>query len=305
MPKERSVEECAQEFLLEKTASETRRAYDRSLRDFLTYAKVVTPEDLGGVDRALVVRFRNNLRESRKCSPAYVNRTLAAVSGFFKWLQVEEVIRINPCDLVRRYKVSAESRTEGLSEEEVQAMIDVTKDGTLRGLRDRAVLVTLYYEGLRRGSAVRLDMRDLRGHRRMLVLRETKTSDYKEIPLRREVERAIDEYVTVLSTEKGISLGERDPVFVSLSRRSMGKRLDPTVILAIVKARARQAGIRRRVVAHSMRHSTATHALDHGAKIEEVAELLTHDELRSTQKYDRKRKGRSKAAAAALPQMTL
>ena len=51
-----------------------------------------------------------------------------------------------------------------------------------------------------------------------------------------------------------------------------------------------------------MRHATATHALDHGAKIEEVAELLTHDEIRSTQKYDRKRKGRSKAAAAALPQ---
>lgn len=49
----------------------------------------------------------------------------------------------------------------------------------------------------------------------------------------------------------------------------------------------------------------ATHTLDHGAKIEEVAELLTHDEIRSTQKYDRKRKGRSKAAAAALPSMAI
>ena len=176
MPKTRSVEECTQEFLLEKTAGETRRAYLRSLKDFLAYAKVQTPEDLAQVDRATVVRFRNRLREGKGCSPAYVNRTLAAVSGFFKWLQVEEVIRYNPCDLVRRYKVSAESRTEGLSEEEVQAMIDVTKDGTLRGLRDRAILVTLYYEGLRRGSLARLDMRDLRGHRQMLVLRQTKTS---------------------------------------------------------------------------------------------------------------------------------
>jgi site-specific recombinase XerD len=305
MPKTRSVEECAAEFLLEKTAGETRRAYDRSLKDFLTYAKAETPEDLSGVDRAAVVRFRNYLRESRKCSPAYVNRALSAVSGLFKWLLVEEVIQTNPCDLVRRYKVSAESRTEGLSEEEVQAMIDATKDGSLRGLRDRAILVTLYYEGLRRGSLARLDLRDLRGHRQMLVLRETKTSDYKEIPLRREVERAIDDYVTVLETERGISLGERDPVFVSLSDRAMGLRLTPDAILKVVKARARQAGIRRRVVAHSMRHATATHALDHGAKIEEVAELLTHDEIRSTQKYDRKRKGRSKAAAAALPSMAI
>lgn len=305
MPKTRSIEECTQEFLLEKTAGETRRAYLRSLKDFLAYAKVVIPEDLTGVDRATVVRFRNRLREGKGCSPAYVNRTLAAVSGFFKWLQVEEVIRFNPCDLVRRYKVSAESRTEGLSEEEVQAMIDVTKDGTLRGLRDRAILVTLYYEGLRRGSLARLDMRDLRGHRHILVLRQTKTSDYKEIPLRPEVERTIDDYVTVLSTEKGIELGERDPVFVSLSDRAMGGRLTPDAILKVVKARARQAGIRRRVVAHSVRHATATHALDHGAKIEEVAELLTHDEIRSTQKYDRKRKGRSKAAAAALPSMAI
>jgi integrase/recombinase XerD len=305
MPKTRSVEECLAEFLLEKTAKETRRAYDRSLRDFLAYAKVTTPEDLGEVDRAAIVRFRNRVREGRGCSPAYVNRTLSAVSGFFKWLLVEEIIRINPCDLVRRYKVSGESRTEGLSEEEVQAMIDATKDGTLRGLRDRAILVTLYYEGLRRGSAARLDMRDLRTHRQVLVLRETKTSDYKEIPLRREVVRAIEDYVAVVSTEKGITLGERDPVFVSLSKRSLGGRLDPTAILKVVKDRARQAGIRRRIVAHSFRHACATHALDHGAKIEEVAELLTHDELRSTQKYDRKRKGRSKAAAAALPSMAI
>jgi integrase/recombinase XerD len=148
-------------------------------------------------------------------------------------------------------------------------------------------------------------MRDLRVHRQMLVLRQTRTSDYKEIPLRCEVAKAIEDYAEVLSTELGIRLDDRDPVFVSLSDRSCGGRLEPTAILKIVKARAKQAGIRRRVVSHSFRHACATHALDHGAKIEEVAELLTHDELRSTRKYDRKRKGRSKAAAAALPSMTL
>jgi integrase/recombinase XerD len=128
---------------------------------------------------------------------------------------------------------------------------------------------------------------------------------YREIPLRREVVQAIDDYIAVLGTEEGISLGEQDPVFVSLSDRSRGKRLDPSSILNIVKARASQAGIPRNIVAHSFRHACATHALDHGAKIEEVAELLTHDELRSTRKYDRKRKGRGKAAAAVLPALAI
>lgn len=121
-----------------------------------------------------------------KGAPAYVNRQLSALSGFFKWLLAEGEIKTNPCDLVRRYKVSDESRTEGLSEADVKAMIEATNDGTLRGLRDRAILITLYYEGLRRGSLARPEMRDLRTHRQILVLRDTKTSDYKEIPLRRE-----------------------------------------------------------------------------------------------------------------------
>lgn len=300
-----TLKECVDDYLLEKAAKATRRAYDLAIRTFFDLLKVGSLEDLAGVDRGAVIRFRNHLREEKKGAPAYVNRQLSALSGFFKWLLAEGEIKTNPCDLVRRYKVSDESRTEGLTEAEVQAMIEATKDGTLRGLRDRAILVTLYYEGLRRGSLARLEMRDLRTHRQILVLRDTKTSDYKEIPIRREALKAIQDYLAVLESEMGITPGERDPVFVSFSDRSRGKRISPEMILLIVKKRAEQAGIDRRIVSHSFRHSTATHALDHGAKLEEVAELLTHAELRSTRRYDRKRKGRSKAAAAALPAMAI
>jgi integrase/recombinase XerD len=300
-----TLKECVDDYLLDKAAKETRRAYDRALRQFLGFMNVASVEDLAGVDRGAITRFRNHLRDELGRSPAYTNRQICALSGFFKWLLSEEEIKANPCEFVRRYKVEDESRTEGLSETEIQAMVEATKDGSLRGLRDRAILVTLYYEGLRRGSLARLEMRDLRTHRQVLVLRNTKTSDYKEIPLRPETAKSIDDYLTFLATELGIEPGERDPVFVSFSDRSRGKRISPNAVLQIVKARARQAGISRRVVAHSVRHATATHALDHGASIEEVAELLTHADLGSTRRYDRKRKSRSKAAAAALPRLAL
>src|ERR1043166_108867 len=252
-----SLKECIDDYLLEKAAKATRRAYELALRSFLDYLKVAALQDLAGVDRGAVIRFRNHLREERQRAPAYVNRQLSALSGFFKWLLAEGEIRANPCDLVRRYKVSDESRTEGLTEDEVQAMIEATKDGTLRGLRDRAILTTLYYEGLRRGSLARLEMRDLRVHRQVLVLRDTKTSDYKEIPLRREGVKAIEDYLAVLDTEMGLSPGERDPIFVSFSDRSRGRRLSPEMVLLIVKKRAAQAGIGRRIVGHSFRPSPA------------------------------------------------
>ena len=300
-----TLNECVDDFLLEKAAKATRKAYALALKTFLEQAKVGTLEDVAGIDRGAIIRFRNYLKDDCKGAPAYVNRQMCAISGLFKWLRAEEVVESNPCETVGRYTVANESRTEGLSPREVQDMFEATKDGTLRGLRDRAILVTLYYEGLRKSSVSRLEMRDLRPHRQVLVLRNTKTSDYKEIPLSRKVVEAIEDYHAVLATEAGITPGSNDPIFYSMSDRSRGKRLSPEMILVIVKKRAKDAGIKRRIVAHSLRHSTATHALDGGAKIEEVAELLTHAALQSTQRYDRKRKGRGKAAASALPDLAI
>ena len=144
------------------------------------------------------------------------------------------------------------SRTEGLTVEEVKAILG-TCDGTLRGLRDRALMMTLFYEGLRRSEASKLKFRDLTTRRGLLEVKGAKTSPYDTIRLRPEVKRAIDDYLEVLNRDlEKRETRPDDPVFVSLSRiRSFGNRLSPTSINEIVKARAKAAGIQRRITNHS------------------------------------------------------
>jgi integrase len=176
----------------------------------------------------------------------------------------------------------------------------------LLGLRDRALLLTLYYEALRRSEAARLSRGDIRRDARILVLRDTKTTDRDELTLRPETAEAIDQYLAVLDDRlPGTPPGRRDPVFVSLSKRSFGRRLSPSAILEVVKKRAREAAIRRNIVAHSLRHAAVTHALDHHASLEETGAHARHRDPRTTVRYDRRRKRRGAAAADALPHLAV
>ena len=178
------------------------------------------------------------------------------------------------------------------------------EDDDLAGLRDRALLLTLYYQGLRRGEAARINHQDLRRESKILVLRDTKTTDRDEVFLRSEVMLAIDEYTDLLDQKlKRSGPGRKDPVFVSFARPTFGRRLSLSAILEIVKHRARQAGIRRNIVAHSLRHACVTHALDHKATLEEAGAHVRHKDPRTTARYDRRRKSRGAMAARALPHL--
>ena len=295
-------------FLREQRAEGTRRAYAQAIRDFLSFAGVNSIEDLASLGREAAIEYRNRLAERRHRAKTYVNRQLSALRGFFRWLLAEEVLDASPFDLVRGYKVSRESRTEGLEEEEVARMVaEATEDpDVLRGLRDRALLLTLYYEGLRRSEVSGLRHQDLRRQAGILVLRNTKTTDRDEVTLRPEVGQAIDEYTKALDERLGRPGPRRtDPIFVSFARSGFGRPLSSTAILDIVKKRARQSGIRRNIVCHSLRHAMVTHALDHHASLEEAGAHARHKDPRTTARYDRRRKQRGAAAVRALARLAL
>ena len=307
-PKAKSLAHYVDDFLSEQRAQATRRAYAHAIGDFLKYGGVENFSDLQALDRSFAADYRNTLAESRRRAKTYVNRQLAALRGFFKGLVAQEVLEKSPFDLVRGYKVSHESRTEGLEEEEVARLVTAAKADpvALLGLRDRALLLTLYYEALRRSEAARLSRGDLRRDAGILVLRDTKTTYRDEVSLRPETTEAIDLYLAALDARlPGAPPGRRDPVFVSLSKRSLGKRLSPSAILEVVKKRAREAGIRRNIVAHSLRHAAVTHALDHHASLEETGAHARHRDPRTTARYDRRRKRRGAAAADALPHLAV
>jgi|GEM_PF-1433045 len=248
--------EVVQAFAESRRAPRTRVEYEAAVRDFMKNLEIQTLAEFLAVKAKDVVRYRNRL-QARGLAPSTVNMRLAAVRGLFGRLLREGKIPGNPADpdLVEGLAVSQESRTDHLSIEEVSKVLS-TCDGTLRGLRDRALIITLYYEGLRRSEASRLNYRDVTTRRGMMEVRNAKNNPYATIRLKPKVKEAVEAYLEVLNRElRRRATRPEDPVFVSLSPiRSYGERLASSSINNIVKARARLAGITRRITAHSWRH---------------------------------------------------
>lgn len=285
-----------------RTTENTRLAYRAALEDFLTTAKIRGAGELLAARADQVVRYRNVL-EKRCLAPSTINQRLAAVRGLYRRMLKEGRIQHNAADpeLVEGLQVSDVSRTEGLSVDEVGQVLGACA-GTLRGLRDRAIILTLFYEGLRRSEASKLCYRDLVTRRGLLEVKGAKNNPYDTIRLRPEVKRAIDDYLEVLGRElRRRETRPEDPVFVSLSIRSFGKRLLPRAVNEIVKARVRAAGIMRRVTAHGLRHSCCSAALAAGAPLHQVQRHLRHKDVRTTLRYDREREARKNPTLDMMP----
>jgi len=297
------LESALRDFVAAQRAPGTRLKYEEYLRDFLQVCDLRTMDEVRRVEPAQVVNYRNRLQE-RGLSPSTINGRLVAVRGFFGRLFKARQITGNPADtdFVPGLQVSDVSRTEGLTLDEVRAIL-ATCDGTLLGLRDRALLMTLFYQGLRRSEASKLRYRDITTRRGLLEVKDAKNNPYNTIRLRPEVRQAIEDYLEVLNRDlQKRETRPDDPVFCSLSKlRSFGQRLAPSSINNVVKSRAKAAGITRRITAHSWRHSCTTAALQAGVPLHQVQRHLRHKSIQTTLRYDRDREVRKNSTLDLLP----
>lgn len=297
------LEDTLRDFVAAQRAPGTRLKYEEYLRHFFRACDLRSLDEVCRVEPAQVVDYRNGLQE-RSLSPSTINGRLVAVRGFFGRLYKAKLIAGNPADadFVPGLQVSDVSRTEGLSVDEVNAIL-ATCDGTLLGLRDRALLLTLFYQGLRRSEASKLRYRDISTRKGLLEIKDSKNNPYSTIRLKQEVQQAIEDYLEVLNRElQKRETKPDDPVFCSLSKlRSFGRRLAPSSINNIVKVRAKAAGITRRITAHSWRHSCTTAALQAGVPLHQVQRHLRHKNIQTTLRYDREREVRKNPTLDLLP----
>ncbi|MHC1481045.1 site-specific tyrosine recombinase XerD [Frateuria aurantia] len=169
---------------------------------------------------------------------------------------------------------------KALTESQVEALLQAPDETTLLGLRDRAMLELMYASGLRVSELVELPLAAL--NRRQAVLRVTgKGGKDRLVPVaelsQRSVERYLDEVRPVLAAG-------RQPEALFLSRR--GEGMTRQMFWTLIKRHALNVGIdTRRVSPHVMRHSFATHLLNHGADLRSLQMLLGHSALSTTQIY--------------------
>lgn len=278
------VAEYIDRFLEAKTAANTRRAYRCALLEFLDGARGM--EDLVKVQPDEIVAHRNNLRAAG-AEPTTVNARLCAIRGFFRSLKARGIVQNNPAEaeLVPGYRVTDVSKANGLTPEELRALL-ATCDDSLMGLRDRAILHVGVIEGLRRSeiSALNLDSIQKDGEHRILVLRDTKGGHMAKIKLDARVYDAIQDYLAA----RGGQLNPRDPIFVSCSRNgSRACRLSAESVNDIIQRHAARAGLAKIITAHSMRHTNATLSIDAGAPVQKVQRQLRHKDPKTTMRYYR------------------
>jgi len=260
-------------------------AYRRDLRRYAAYLRRrgVTA-DVALVDEAIVAGYVDELEQARaddgerRYRASSIARALAAVRSFHRFCVEEGLLGSDPSGDVGAPRVP-QGIPKALSEAEVDGLLDaVTGDGP-RSLRDRAILETLYAGGLRISELVGLDLGDVDLHD-SIVRVFGKGSKERVVPLGRTACAAIGDYLT---TGRPELVGRRSSVALFLNAR--GGRLTRQGAWLIVRGVGDRAGLGDRLFPHVLRHSCATHMLDHGADIRVVQELLGHASLSTTQVY--------------------
>jgi site-specific recombinase XerD len=139
----------------------TRRAYQIDLRDFMAFVGIERPEEFRTVARAHVIAWRTSL-ETRELNGSTIRRKLAALSSLFEYLCDQNAVTHNPVKGVKRPGVeSYEGKTPALGDHEVRKLLSAPQGDSLKARRDRAILSTLLYHGIRREELCTLRVKDL------------------------------------------------------------------------------------------------------------------------------------------------
>jgi len=267
---------------------QTRRAYQNDVQEFMTFTGITDPYAFRQVERAHILAWRRDL-ELRALSGATIRRKLAALSSLFDSLCEANAIQGNPVDGVKRPKNdSHEGKTPAIGDHQARALLAAPDASTLSGLRDRAMLATLLYHGLRRAELCSLrlvDLQDRRGVRHLQV--HGKGNKIRYVPLHPAAANAITAYLE--ATGHGVD-EKVSPLFRPVSNNARGARgITPDGVYKVLAKYAILANINVDGFGpHALRATAATNALEHDADIAKVQQWLGHANISTTRVYDRR-----------------
>ena len=256
----------------------TLNAYGRDLGnyvDFLREKKNVTKPD--AIDQADVIGYLVALKKSG-LAPRSRARVLSALRSFHRFLLRENYVSFDPTALIESPRMLSQL-PHLLSEAEVEKLLAAPAGDTPLALRDRAMLEVLYATGMRVSELVGLRLGDLKLDIGCLNA-FGKGSKQRLIPLGEVAIEILHEY---LQNGRPQLLKDSSSEEVFLNAR--GKRLSRQGFWKILRQHALRAGIQQKVYPHMLRHSFATHLLEHGADLRSVQTMLGHADISTTQIY--------------------
>lgn len=270
---------------------QTRRAYQNDLKDFMRFVGIEHPDEFRQVTRAHLIAWREDL-EKRTLSSATIRRKLSALASLFDYLCERNAVVHNPVRGVKRPPAeSNEGKTPALGDDQARLLLAAPPADTLKGKRDRAILATLLYHGLRREELCTLRVKDVQLRRGITHFRVMgKGRKVRYMPVHPKALSLIQDYLD----ECGHAEEQDGPLFRPIKNNRTGELNKPlsadAVYHNIVAHYAQKAGIQFSGLSpHALRATAATNALDHGADIAKVQEWLGHANISTTRLYDRRR----------------
>jgi site-specific recombinase XerD len=260
---------------------QTRRAYRNDLSQFFGTEEV----DLSLAREATFLHVNQHLEEleERGLKSSTMRRRLAAVRGFFEWLEALELVDRNPANrqLVRRVRKSGgkDRSMTVLTRAQAHALLKATGEAGEAAQRDRALIEVLLHCVLRRSEAAGMNAEHVRplGHYWVLDLPRAKggSDQYVKIPA------SVVETIEDMKDAYGISSG---PLWRSFSNRNRGGRISPNAIYEMVRRTAQRAGLPE-IGAHALRHTGCTLAIESGASLQQVKTHARHKNVETTMIY--------------------
>ncbi len=254
-------------------------------RDLSRYAEWLSERGtvIGSVTEDDLVTYLRYL-QSEGGAPASVKRAMVAVRGVHRFLAEEHLSATDPASAVRPPPVAA-GLPKALTEDEVERLLDAIVGDDAVARRDRALLELLYGTGIRISEAVATSLGDL--DLTELLLRVVGKGDRERVvPLGRMAAETLLHWLapggrSIMAPKQWKRRGDADALFLN----QRGGRLSRQGGWLVVKRHAERVGLGDQLSPHVLRHSCATHMLDHGADIRAVQELLGHASISTTQVY--------------------
>lgn len=255
----------------------TLAAYRRDLTGFGDWLNKNRKSGLLDARRDDVLAYLSS-RVETGAKPRTTARLLSSLRRFYQHGLREGWLQFDPSDRIDAPKLGR-SLPRSLTEDEIESLINAPDTKTALGLRDRAMLELLYATGLRVSELV--DLRILQVNLRQGVVRALgKGSKERLIPMG---ETAIDWLEKYLNEGRPELLKGRNCEHLFITQR--GASMSRQAFWYVIKRHAQHAGIHKSLSPHSLRHSFATHLLNHGADLRVVQMLLGHSDLSTTQIY--------------------
>ncbi len=252
-------------------------SYQQDLMEYSYYLEENNTNEYP-LDTFQITNFFANQDKKGKSKNSEI-RMFSSMRKFYQWQEIIGKIQFNPMDEMDSPKKGSHLPVV-LSSKEIDRLIETPDTSTPLGVRDRAIFEVMYATGLRVSELVNLKMEDL--HLELSLIKTLGKGDKERLlPIGDTAITCLRKYFEETRNKLVSKYGNSKEVFLNFR----GQKLTRQSIWRMIKKYIQQAGIKKDVTPHTLRHSFATSLLENGADLRVVQELLGHSDITTTQIY--------------------